>query len=124
VRVQGCERQQRHDPAANCPGDQAPQSNIHPPSGCCPSSSWSRAASIWSSVKRVRLRRPGRSDSKVRPWKEAVLHVSSEAVVPGLNVLGFVHLERHFARLARSASLLHIPMPLSYEDFEGACFAP
>jgi len=72
---------------------------------------------------------------KVRPWEEAVLHVSSEAVVRGLNVfeglkgywqedggLGFVHLERHYARLTRSARLLHIPMPMTYEGFEHACF--
>ena len=72
---------------------------------------------------------------KVRPWEEAVLHVSSEAVVRGLNVfeglkgywqedggLGFVHLERHYARLTRSARLLHIPMPTTYEDFKHACF--
>jgi branched-chain amino acid aminotransferase len=72
---------------------------------------------------------------RVRPWDEAVLHVSSEAVVRGLNVfeglkgywqdggtLGFVHLERHYARLARSARLLHIPMSVSYDDFQGACF--
>ncbi len=72
---------------------------------------------------------------KVRPWEEAVLHVSSEAVVRGLNVFeglkgywqengsfGFVHLERHYGRLTRSARLLHIPMPLTYEEFERACF--
>jgi branched-chain amino acid aminotransferase len=72
---------------------------------------------------------------KVCPWEEAVLHVSSEAVVRGLNVFeglkgywqedgrfGFVHLERHFARMGHSARLLHIPMPLTYDEFERACF--
>jgi branched-chain amino acid aminotransferase len=72
---------------------------------------------------------------EVRPWDEAVLHVSTEAVVRGLNVFeglkgywqedgrfGFVHLERHYARLTRSASLLYIPVSFSYEEFAGACF--
>jgi branched-chain amino acid aminotransferase len=72
---------------------------------------------------------------KVRPWDEAVLHVSTEAVVRGLNVFeglkgywqedggfGFVHLRRHYARLVRSASLLYIPIAFSYDEFEGACF--
>jgi branched-chain amino acid aminotransferase len=72
---------------------------------------------------------------KVRPWEEAVLHVSSEAVVRGLNVFeglkgywqvdgrfGFVHLERHYARLVRSATLLYIPVTFSYDEFKSACF--
>jgi branched-chain amino acid aminotransferase len=71
----------------------------------------------------------------VRPWEEAVLHVSSEAVVRGLNVFeglkgywqkdgrfGFVHLARHYARLTRSARLLHIDMPVTFDEFECACF--
>jgi branched-chain amino acid aminotransferase len=71
---------------------------------------------------------------EVRPWEEAVLHVSTEAVVRGLNVFeglkgywqedggfGFVHLARHFARLVRSASLLYIPVTFTYEEFEAAC---
>ena len=72
---------------------------------------------------------------EVRPWEDAVLHVSAEAVVRGLNVFeglkgywqedgrfGFVHLERHYARLCRSASLLYIPVTFSYDEFESACF--
>jgi branched-chain amino acid aminotransferase len=72
---------------------------------------------------------------QIRPWEEAVLHISSEAVVRGLNVFeglkgywqddggfGFVHLERHYARMTRSAHLLHIPIPVEYGDFERACF--
>jgi branched-chain amino acid aminotransferase len=72
---------------------------------------------------------------EVRPWDEAVLHVSTEAVVRGLNVFeglkgywqkderfGFVHLQRHYLRLTRSASLLYIPVTFSYEEFERACF--
>jgi branched-chain amino acid aminotransferase len=72
---------------------------------------------------------------KIRPWKEAVLHVSSEAVTRGLNVFeglkgywqqdgegfGIIAVPRHFARLKRSATLLHIPCPLAYEEFEKAC---
>lgn len=73
-------------------------------------------------------------DGEVRPWEDAVLHVSTEAVVRGLNVFeglkgywqadgrfGFVHLSRHYTRLCRSASLLYIPVTFSYEDFEAAC---
>jgi branched-chain amino acid aminotransferase len=71
---------------------------------------------------------------QVRPWDEAVLHVSTEAVVRGLNVFeglkgywqqdgrfGFVRLKRHYTRLTRSAGLLYIPVTFSYDDFEGAC---
>jgi branched-chain amino acid aminotransferase len=71
---------------------------------------------------------------QVRPWDDAVLHVSTEAVIRGLNVfeglkgyaqedgsIGFVYLDRHYARLRRSASLLSIPVEFSYEAFERAC---
>lgn len=72
---------------------------------------------------------------KIRPWDEAVLHVSCEAVTRGLNVFeglkgywhndginfGIVAMPRHFARLQRSARLLHIPCPVNYEQFESAC---
>src|SRR5437764_7019732 len=73
---------------------------------------------------------------EVRPWDEAVLHVSTEAVVRGLNVfeglkgywqengdLALRSLPRHFARMERSARLLHIPVPVAYDEFERACFA-
>jgi branched-chain amino acid aminotransferase len=71
---------------------------------------------------------------EVRPWEDAVLHIASEAVVRGLNVFeglkgywqsdggfGYVHLRRHYARLARSARLMHIPVPVTYDEFEQAC---
>lgn len=71
----------------------------------------------------------------IRPWEEAVLHISSEAVLRGLNVFeglkgywqqdgGFAlrSLERHYQRLLRSARLLHIPATVSYREFENACF--
>jgi branched-chain amino acid aminotransferase len=71
----------------------------------------------------------------VRPWEQATLHVSCEAVNRGLNVFeglkgywqadgkefGIVELRRHYDRLTRSARLLHIPVPVSYEEFRGAC---
>jgi branched-chain amino acid aminotransferase len=71
----------------------------------------------------------------IRAWEEAVLHVSTEAVNRGLNVFeglkgywrddgssfGVVALPRHFARLQRSARLLHIPCPVSLQEFETAC---
>lgn len=72
---------------------------------------------------------------KIRPWDEGVLHISTEAVYRGLNVFeglkgywqedgsnfGIVAMPRHFARLQRSGRLLHIPCPVSYDDFEEAC---
>lgn len=72
---------------------------------------------------------------EIRPWDEAVLHISSEAVLRGLNVFeglkgywqhdgefALRSLQRHYRRLLRSARLLHIPVPVSYEEFESACF--
>lgn len=72
---------------------------------------------------------------EVRPWEEATLHVSCEAVNRGLNVyeglkgywqasggkFGIVELRGHYERLARSAKLLHIPVPVTYEEFREAC---
>jgi branched-chain amino acid aminotransferase len=71
----------------------------------------------------------------VRPWEEATLHVSTEAVNRGLNVFeglkgywqadesafGIVELRRHYERLTRSARLLHIPVPVDYDEFQNAC---
>jgi branched-chain amino acid aminotransferase len=71
----------------------------------------------------------------VRPWEEATLHISCEAVTRGLNVyeglkgywqagektFGIVELRRHYDRLARSAKLLHIPVPVSFDEFRDAC---
>lgn len=72
---------------------------------------------------------------KIRPWGEAVLHISCEAVTRGLNVFeglkgywqednkifGIVAIPRHFARLQRSARLLHIPFQNNRDEFEQAC---
>jgi branched-chain amino acid aminotransferase len=89
----------------------------------------------WGS--RLRLQKPDWVffAGKVRPWREAVLHVSSEAVVRGLNVFeglkgywqedgrfGFVHLKRHYDRLISSAALLYIPVTFTYDEFAAACF--
>lgn len=70
---------------------------------------------------------------KIRPWDEATIHVSSEAVFRGLNVfeglkaywqvdgsMGVVALERHYQRFIRSAALLHMPFDLSWPEFEDA----
>src|SRR5579863_6000910 len=70
----------------------------------------------------------------VRPWEEATLHISCEAVNRGLNVFeglkgywqaderkfGIVELNRHYERLTRSAKLLHIPVPVTLEEFRDA----
>jgi branched-chain amino acid aminotransferase len=68
-------------------------------------------------------------------WKDAVLHVGCEALTRGLNVyegvkgywqrdgrFGIVMLRRHYERLRRSARLLHIPCPWTYEDYESKIF--
>jgi branched-chain amino acid aminotransferase len=71
----------------------------------------------------------------LRPYEDAVLHISSEAVTRGLNVyeglkgywnadsseFGIVALPRHFARLQRSARLLSIPCEVDFDGFEQAC---
>jgi len=72
----------------------------------------------------------------IRLWDEALFHMSSEAVLRGLNVFegikgywqpngsfGLVALRRHWARLRRSAKLLHIPFEMGFDEFEGACHA-
>jgi len=66
---------------------------------------------------------------------EAVLHVGCEAVTRGLNVFegikgywqnngkfGIVFLEKHYKRLVRSARLLHIPCPWTFEQYRDAVF--
>lgn len=66
-------------------------------------------------------------------WNEAVFHISSEAVVRGLNVFeglkgywqpdgsfGIVAMQRHYQRLHRSAKILHIPFEMSFDEFESA----
>ncbi|MDQ3671843.1 MAG: aminotransferase class IV [Actinomycetota bacterium] len=89
-------------------------------------------------VSTLQLQRPDNLyfDGAVRPWDEGMLHVSTEAVVRGLNVfegmkaywqkpggLAFRALGSHYARMKRSARLLHIPVEFSLEDFVGAITA-
>ena len=72
-------------------------------------------------------------ERKIRPWDDAKIHVSSEAVFRGLNVfeglkaywqpddsLGVVALRKHYERFARSATLLNMPFDYSWEEFEDA----
>lgn len=69
------------------------------------------------------------------PWDEAVLHIGCEGVNRGLSVFeglkgywradgsfGLVEVRKHYERLLRSARLLHIPCPWSYEEFRAAMF--
>jgi branched-chain amino acid aminotransferase len=75
-------------------------------------------------------------DGQVRPWEQAVFHVSTEAVVRGLNVFeglkghwqaqgGFAWrtMRRHYERMLRSAKLLHIPVDFTFDQFSEAIFA-
>jgi branched-chain amino acid aminotransferase len=72
-------------------------------------------------------------DGDVRPWDGAVIHVSSEGLYRGLNVfeglkahwqpdgtMGIIANRAHYARLCRSAKLLHIPFEHSFEQFDDA----
>lgn len=85
----------------------------------------------------TKLQRPDWAymNGKLVPWDEAVLHVGSEAATRGLNVFegikgywhgsdkfGIVFLERHYKRLLRSAKLLHLPCPWTFEEFCNAIF--
>lgn len=89
-------------------------------------------------VTSLQLQRPENIffDGEVRPWEEGTFHVSTEAVVRGLNVFeglkgywqadgsfAFRTLRRHYERMRRSARLLHIPVDFDYEEFLDACFA-
>ena len=69
-------------------------------------------------------------NGRLRLWDEATLHVACEAAIRGLNVfegvkayrqpdgsLAIVMLRRHYERLHRSASLLHIPFEHTYQEF-------
>ena len=85
----------------------------------------------------VQLQKPAwvHMGGSLRPWDDAVLHISTEAVTRGLNVFeglkgywrpdrsafGIVAMRRHFARLQRSARLLHIPVPVDFDAFERSC---
>jgi branched-chain amino acid aminotransferase len=68
---------------------------------------------------------------EIRPWREATFHISTEAVVRGLNVfeglkaywqndgqIGIVEVESHWRRLRQSARLLHIPFEMTLQEFD------
>lgn len=70
---------------------------------------------------------------KLCAWDEAVLHIGCEAVTRGLNVFegikgywqpnsqfAIVMLRAHYNRLYRSARMLDIPCPWSFEDYRSA----
>lgn len=74
------------------------------------------------------------SRGAVRPWDEAVLHVACEGVQRGMNVFeglkgfwrqdgrfGLLAMPRHYARLKRSAALMHMPFDMSFDAFDAAC---
>ncbi len=76
------------------------------------------------------------ADGQVRPWEEAVLHVTSEACQRGMNVFeglkgfwqpdgrfGLLAMRRHYTRLRRSAALMRMPFAMSFEEFDAACHA-
>jgi branched-chain amino acid aminotransferase len=74
---------------------------------------------------------------QVRPWGDATLHVNTEAVRTGFHVFeglkafwqadgrgfGIVNLRDHHDRLARSARIMRMPFPVSFEAYEDACHA-
>ena len=85
----------------------------------------------------TKLQRPDYAymNGRIIPWDQAVLHIGCEAVTRGLNVFegikgywdingnfGIVFLQKHYKRLLRSARLLHIPCPWTYEQYEDAIF--
>ena len=66
----------------------------------------------------------------VRPWDECTLHVSSEAVLRSVScyegikgywqpdgTFGLLQLRQHFDRLCRSARILRLPVPVTFEQF-------
>jgi|SRR5688572_13805172 len=69
------------------------------------------------------------------PWDKAVLHIGCEGVNRGLSVFegikgywrrdgtfGLVEVRKHYERLLRSARLLHIPCPWTFEEFQTGIF--
>lgn len=85
----------------------------------------------------TKLQKPGYvyMGGKIISWDDAVLHIGCEAITRGLNVFeglkgywtvhgdfGIVFLEKHYRRLLRSAKLLQIPCPWTYEEYKEAVF--
>ena len=102
------------------------------------SSSVTSDPSRWGTTS-LQLQRPENVyfAGEVRPWDEAVFHISSEAVTRGLNVFeglkGYSGAVRDpspggpsrdtTSACAGPAKLLHIPVDFSYEQFVDACLA-
>jgi branched-chain amino acid aminotransferase len=75
-------------------------------------------------------------NGKLVPWDDARIHVGAPALIRGISVfegikgywrhdeghLALVALRPHYERLQRSATLQHLPFPMSYEEFTDACF--
>ncbi|MDF7806298.1 aminotransferase class IV [Pontiellaceae bacterium B12219] len=72
-------------------------------------------------------------NGKLTQWADATLHIGTEAVTRSLNVFeglkgywhgeerfGIVFMRRHYERLLRSAKLLHLPCPWTFEQYENA----
>lgn len=72
-------------------------------------------------------------NGKLTRWDDATIHIGCEAVTRGLNVFeglkgywqengryAIIFMERHFKRLLRSARLMHLPCPWTYEECEAA----
>ena len=85
----------------------------------------------------IKLQKPefAYMEGKLVPWEDAVIHIGCEAATKGLNVFeglkgywhsdgrfGIVFMKKHYERLLRSAKLLHIPCPWTYQQFENAVF--
>lgn len=71
------------------------------------------------------------AQGRLRPWDDATLHVTVEGVQRGMNVFeglkgfwnedgrfGLVAMPRHYARLKRSAALMHMPFDMSFDEFD------
>lgn len=70
---------------------------------------------------------------KLRLWKEATIHIGSEAATRGLNVyeglkgywqpdgpFGVIQLRQHYERLCRSARLLYLPFDCTFDAYQHA----
>lgn len=74
------------------------------------------------------------ANGAVRPWADATLHVTVEGVQRGMNVFeglkgfwqpdgrfGLLAMPRHYARLKRSAALMHMPFDMTFDAYDAAC---
>jgi branched-chain amino acid aminotransferase len=75
-------------------------------------------------------------DGVLTPYNDVRIHISAEALTRALSffeglkaywdtdheLLGFRALDAHYARLCRSAQLLHVPIHFSFDDYESWCF--